>query len=206
MSELTPEQRRLHGEANLDEFFRTVTPELKAHVVSLPQRISKMNARRDIKLKEVLNTADRIMDHAQKFAACRMGCGHCCYVSVSITDFEAKWIGERLNIKPAPIKQSIRRSLTKVSGKTPCVFLKDNSCSIYEFRPLTCRIHMNFDIDNYWCLHENVNRPEAAIPKPTITALTEAYHLLGENLKPIVADIRDFFPNGKTAYPNGKAA
>jgi hypothetical protein len=43
-----------------------------------------------------------------------------------------------------------------------------------------------------------VNRAEAAIPKPTITALTEAYHQLGEGLKPIVADIRDFFPTGKT--------
>ena len=31
MSELTPKQRRLHGEANLNEFFRTVEPELKAH-------------------------------------------------------------------------------------------------------------------------------------------------------------------------------
>jgi Fe-S-cluster containining protein len=197
MSELTPEQRRLHGEANLDEFFRTVAPELKSHVVSLPQRITKMNVRKEIKLKEVLNTADRIMDHAQKFAACRTGCGHCCYVSVPITDFEAKWIGERINTTPAPIKQSIRRNLTEVSGKTPCHFLKDNACSIYEFRPLTCRIHMNFDIDNHWCRHENVNHPDAAIPKPTITALTEAYQLLGEKVKPIVADIRDFFPNGR---------
>jgi Fe-S-cluster containining protein len=199
MSELTPEQRRKHGEANLDEFFRTVEPGLKAHVVSLPQRISKMNARRDIKLTEVLNTADRIMGHAEKFAACRMGCGHCCYASVPITDFEAKYIGEKINTAPAPIKQSIRRNLNEFSGKTPCHFLKDESCSIYEFRPLTCRIHMNFDIDNYWCLHENWNNPEATIPKPTIDALTTAYHQLGDKLKPVVADIRDFFPNGKAS-------
>jgi Fe-S-cluster containining protein len=104
------------------------------------------------------------MDHAQKFAACRMGCGHCCYVSVPITDFEARYIGEKINTAPAPVKHSIRRNLTEVSGKTPCIFLKDNACSIYEFRPLTCRIHMNFDIDNYWCLHENWSHPDAAPP------------------------------------------
>lgn len=197
MSELTPEQRRLHGDANLDDFFRTVDAKLKAHVVSLPQRISRMNARREIKLKEVLDTADQIMDHAQNFAACRKGCGHCCYVSVPITDFEAKWIGDRIDIQPAPLKQSIRRDVSEYSTQTPCLFLKDNSCSIYEFRPLTCRIHMNFDIDNYWCLHENWDHPEASIPRPTISALTEAYNQLGEKLKPIVADIRDFFPQGK---------
>jgi hypothetical protein len=65
MADISPEQRRLHGESNLDEFFRTVEPELKAHVISLPLRISKMNVRREIKQKEVLSTADRIMDHVR---------------------------------------------------------------------------------------------------------------------------------------------
>jgi Fe-S-cluster containining protein len=197
MSELTPEQRRIRASAKLDDFFSSVEPELKAHVVSLPQRISKMNARRDIKLQEVLNTADRIMAHAASFAACKKGCSHCCYVSVPITDFEARYLGEKINTAPVSIKHSIRRDLNEFSGKTPCLFLKNNACSIYEFRPMTCRIHVNFDIDNYWCLHENWNKPEAAIPKPTIHALSSAYHQLGDKLKPIVADIRDFFPNGK---------
>jgi uncharacterized protein len=105
-------------------------------------------------------------------------------------------MGDKLGITPVPIKQSIRRNLNEFSSKTPCHFLKDGSCSIYEFRPLNCRIHMNFDVDNYWCLHENWHHPEAAIPKPTITALTEAYHLLGDK-RPVIADIRDFFPHGK---------
>jgi uncharacterized protein len=198
MADRTPEQTRQYAEPNLDKFFNTVTPALKAHVVSLPQRISKMNARPVIKLKEVLNTADQIFDYAGKFAACARGCGHCCHVSVPITAFEARYMGDNLNIKPVEVTQSKRPDLKAFSSHTPCPFLKNGECSIYEFRPLTCRMHMNFDVDNYWCLHENWQKPEAEIPRPTIQSLEEAYHQLMQDTKQhIVADIRDFFPNGK---------
>lgn len=198
MTDRTLEQTRQYAEPNLDKFFNSVTPELKAHVVSLPQRISKMNARPVVKLKEVLNTADQIFDHAGKFAACARGCGHCCYVPVPITEFEARYIADNLNIKPVEVSQSKRHSLKEFSGNTPCPFLKNGECSIYEFRPLTCRMHMNFDADNYWCLHENWQKPEAEIPRPTIQPLIDAYHqLMSAAKQQTVVDIRDFFPNGK---------
>ena len=85
---------------------------------------------------------------------------------------------------------------SEFSGKTPCPFLKGGECSIYDSRPLTCRMHLNFDIDPYWCLHENWTRPEALIPRPDITPLMEAYHALAGKVRPVVADIRDFFPQG----------
>ncbi len=200
MAERTPQQTRQYAEPNLDKFFSSVSPELKAHVVSLPQRIAKMNARPVIKLVEVLNTADKIFDHAGKFAACARGCGHCCHVSVPITEFEAHYMGDKLGIKPLEVKQSKRPDLKKFGSDTPCPFLKEGECSIYEVRPLTCRMHMNFDVDNYWCLHENWQKPEAEIPRPTIQPLEDAYHqLMSQTKQQIVADIRDFFPNGKGA-------
>jgi len=197
MSERTPEQTHEYASANLDNFFASVPPQLKEHVVSLPQRISKMNARIPIKLQEVLHTADQIFSHAAGFAACARGCGHCCHVSVPITDYEARYIGDNLHISPVELKHSIRHDLKEFSSKTPCPFLKNSECSIYEYRPLTCRMHMNFDVDNYWCLHENWNKPEAVVPRPTINPLINAYHLLPGKTMPIIGDIRDFFPNGK---------
>ena len=194
----TPEQTRAYAEPNLDKFFNTVSPELKARVVSLPQRIANMNARPVIKLVEVLNTADKIFDHAGKFAACARGCGHCCHVSVPISAFEAQYMGDKLGIKPQVVTQSKRPKLQDFGSHTPCPFLANGECSIYEVRPLTCRMHMNFDVDNYWCLHENWQRPEAEIPRPTIEPLEQAYHqLMSSTKQEIVADIRDFFPNGK---------
>ncbi len=198
MTSRTPAETRAYAEPNLDKFFNTVSPELKAHVVSLPQRIAKMNARPVIKLVEVLNTADKIFDYAGKFAACARGCGHCCHVSVPITEFEAHYMGDKLGIKPLEVTQSKRPDLKNFGSSTPCPFLKEGECSIYEVRPLTCRMHMNFDVDNYWCLHENWQKPEAEIPRPTIEPLEQAYHqLMSQTKQQIVADIRDFFPDGK---------
>jgi uncharacterized protein len=145
----------------------------------------------------VLNTADQIFDQAGKFAACARGCGHCCHVSVPITSLEAKFIGERLNVQQVDLKQSIKHELSEFGSHTPCPFLANGECSIYEYRPLTCRMHMNFDRDNYWCLHENWQKPDAEIPRPTIQPIIDAYHMTISSVAPIMADIRDFFPQGR---------
>ena len=199
MTVRTPEETRQYADAKLDEFFESVTPALKAHVVSLPKRITQISARPVVKLKEVLNTADQIFDHAGKFAACARGCGHCCHVSVPITQFEARYMGENLGIKPVELTQSIKHELNEYGSHTPCPFLLQGECSIYAHRPLTCRMHMNFDRDNYWCLHENWQKPDAEIPRPTIQPLIDAYHMTISQVAPIMGDIRDFFPNGKGA-------
>jgi Fe-S-cluster containining protein len=195
----TPEETKLFADKQLDAFFESVPPELKNHVTSLPKRIMQISARPVIRLKEVLNTADQIFDHAGKFAACARGCGHCCHVSVPITQFEARYMGENLGITPVELKQSIKHELSEYGSHTPCPFLANGECSIYEYRPLTCRMHMNFDRDNYWCLHENWQKPEAEIPRPTIQPLIDAYQITISNVAPIMADIRDFFPHGKGA-------
>ncbi len=194
----TPEQRRQLASTKLDQFFGSVPPDLYQRVVSLPKRIAQMNARTAIKLQEVLRTADLIFKHAEPFAACARGCGHCCHVHVPIADFEAQYIAHHTGSTPRALKQNVHHERSEFSAATPCIFLKNGECSIYECRPLTCRMHLNFDIDPYWCLHENWDQPQAAIPRPDILPLMEAYHLLGSKTRPIVADIRDFFPSGKT--------
>jgi uncharacterized protein len=196
MTARTPAETKAFADKQLDAFFESVTPELKAHVTSLPKRVTQISARPVIRLKEVLNTADQIFDHAGKFAACARGCGHCCHVSVPITALEAKFMGDNLGITPVELKQSIKHELSEYGSHTPCPFLANGECSIYEVRPLTCRMHMNFDRDNYWCLHENWQKPEAEIPRPTISPLIDAYHAVTAN-QTIMADIRDFFPQGR---------
>jgi Fe-S-cluster containining protein len=197
MTARTLKETQAFADKQLDAFFESVTPELKAHVTSLPKRITQISARPVIRLKEVLNTADQIFDQAGKFAACARGCGHCCHVSVPITQFEARYMGENLGITPVELKQSVKHELSEYGSHTPCPFLANGECSIYEYRPLTCRMHMNFDRDNYWCLHENWQKPEAEIPRPTIQPIIDAYHMTISSVAPIMADIRDFFPQGR---------
>jgi uncharacterized protein len=199
MSDRTLQETQAFANQQMDAFFEGVTPELKAHVVSLPKRVKQVSAIPVVRLQEVLSTADQIFDFAGKFAACARGCGHCCHVSVPITAMEAKWMGERLNIQPMEVKQSIRHDLSEFGTHTPCPFLANGECSIYEVRPLTCRMHMNFDRDNYWCLHENWQKPDAEIPRPTIQPLIDAYHQVTANER-VMADIRDFFPQGRATH------
>ncbi|MEQ1600088.1 MAG: hypothetical protein ABL880_12070, partial [Methylotenera sp.] len=118
MTARTPEETRLFADKQLDAFFESVTPELKNHVTSLPKRITQISARPVIRLKEVLNTADQIFDQAGKFAACARGCGHCCHVSVPITQFEARYMGENLGITPVELKQSVKHELGEYGSHT----------------------------------------------------------------------------------------
>jgi uncharacterized protein len=196
MAERTPQETQAFANQQMDAFFEGVSPELKAQVVSLPKRVKQVSAVPVVRLQEMLKTADAIFDFAGNFAACARGCGHCCHVSVPITAMEAKWMGERLGVQPMEVKQSIRHNLGEFGSHTPCPFLANGECSIYEVRPLTCRMHMNFDRDNYWCLHENWQKPDAEIPRPTIQPLIDAYHQVTASER-VMADIRDFFPQGK---------
>lgn len=198
MPELTQEERRQLASTKLDRFFGAFPSELRTQLENLPRRIAQMNARPTIKLQEILRTADQVSDHAAQFAACARGCSHCCHVSIPISEYEARYIGEHLGLTPAPLKHSIRHDLGEFSDRTPCPFLEEDVCSIYQYRPLTCRVHMSFDIDNYWCRYENWDKPGAAVPRPTISPLLAAYHQLAGKTPPLVADIRDFFPHGKS--------
>jgi Fe-S-cluster containining protein len=77
-------------------------------------------------------------------ASCKKGCAYCCYVYVEIT------IDEALAIKNYCIQNNLhidKETLKKQSalkaehwGHNKCVFLdENNTCSIYEVRPMTCR-------------------------------------------------------------------
>jgi Fe-S-cluster containining protein len=105
--------------------------------------------------------------------ACRKGCAACCTVSVTMTSLEGedildfvkrkgrgKWLQEKLaGAKPGKSKAAITvnqfaeaclKHQEVDSGTlgswdfTPCVFLEDNGCSIYEVRPFGCRSFVSF--------------------------------------------------------------
>lgn len=81
---------------------------------------------------------------------------------------------------------------------TPCTFLKDGACSIYENRPFMCRNMVNLDVDPLLCGFENwdLDRTKdsrfTGIPMLGAGPLMEAYQKLASQDK--VGDIRDFFP------------
>lgn len=94
---------------------------------------------------------------------CSMGCSYCCYSQVSLTPPEVVLIGSfikenySLSKTDALMKKAnknIRLTMGKSADeridlweKTPCIFLDDDVCSIYEARPLICRAWHSLSAD-----------------------------------------------------------
>lgn len=75
--------------------------------------------------------------------ACGKGCGNCCHLAVRVTDEEAQRLLPYLT--PERIKHLEQQKDWKVdeyhlNEESRCAFLNDdNSCGVYEERPLACR-------------------------------------------------------------------
>lgn len=86
-------------------------------------------------------------DHGRPIT-CSKGCSACCHIQAFITDDEARYILSKYPAEHREISQWKRQAKWKDDPnayckhplhESRCAFLKNNECSIYEFRPATCR-------------------------------------------------------------------
>jgi len=120
------------------------------------------------KVKQIYNEIDREISKEKK--ACYKGCSACCYQQIEIMNFEKEAIRTYVsdNIKGdllVKVKQGLNewldffdkntlndkpldgKEIFEIFNRTAaikglrCPFLINDICSIYEMRPLTCRIH-----------------------------------------------------------------
>ncbi len=112
--------------------------------------------------------ADHIIMQLEKYGdasseiACKAGCPYCCSMQISITPPEAIVLGAHVveNYDTGALKDLLKKidhnlHLTyqktqdeKVENwhKTPCIFLKKGSCSVYAIRPFVCRSWHSLDV------------------------------------------------------------
>lgn len=97
----------------------------------------------------------KISEHHQKVEktypegmTCKNGCSRCCYVNLSVFPIEAQFIRDWFNNLPIEKIEELKKEWEKEGrlaenffGKTvsACPFLKNESCTIYEARPVICR-------------------------------------------------------------------
>lgn len=145
---------------------------------------------------------------------CRAGCSHCCYQGVTLAEDEARVIGKAIGRKvaePAPGRvlnvndllqgtpeESAERmakqrqwTVDEFNGKA-CTFLRDGACSIYEHRPIACRLHISVSRDDLLCRLV----PGVAVEVPYVDARNEqqAYAMAFPIERSRLADVRDWFP------------
>lgn len=157
--------------------------------------ILQMNASDKSKMVALRGLADRINNAIRDNIACRgQGCSHCCFQAVTISGIEATWIQEANGQK---MKANVNRRLEDLeemraehTGK-PCTFLKGGACSIYEVRPIACRLAMNLGDSPFFC-DTSIPAELSAVPAFDLTQFWLAYSQL--ILKTNLGDIRDYFP------------
>lgn len=195
--ELIHRNKKLDEEAAEKNFQEIVSKHpWVADVSSLTAPIINANASSRSKMQSLVRLADRINDAVSANVACQgNGCSKCCYQAVSVSGIEATWIHQKTGL---PMKSGISRNLDGLEamrheffGK-PCPFLKSGTCSIYEVRPIACRLSMSIAHSPYFC-DTQIPAELSAVPALNMNEFWLAYGML--SLKTDIGDIRDFFGN-----------
>ncbi len=86
--------------------------------------------------------------------ACEKGCSFCCNQWVSVTAPEAFYLARRIRGKPRAHDVAVAheaRSEVRHNGRlaitSPCPLLKDNACSVYDSRPVLCRLTVSASVE-----------------------------------------------------------
>jgi len=78
---------------------------------------------------------------------CHAGCDGCCYQQFTVFPVEAHHLAQAVTALATEARQRLLARLQKndpwhiIDTPTPCVLLEHGRCSLYEHRPLICRIH-----------------------------------------------------------------
>ncbi|MBW1940983.1 MAG: YkgJ family cysteine cluster protein [Deltaproteobacteria bacterium] len=119
--------------------------------------------------EKILGFGDHILKSFEskepKYAqiACRTGCHFCCFAQVSLTPPEALLIGNYVETfytetEKRDLMKQVEKNLKLTHGKsleqrvkvwydTPCIFLKNKKCTVYEVRPFICRAWHSLSVD-----------------------------------------------------------
>lgn len=194
----------------------TAEPRVQSAYAAITRAFAPMRESFDKKLAEVLqrNGSRRIKIHAlqtimsevrevsKPFMACKKGCSNCCYQRVMLSQTEADSIAYRISRPAKQLPSTYQLPDEKTfSPSTPCTFLVNGECSIYNNRPLMCRNQVNLDSDDLLCSFENWELskrgdPRAAgIPMQAPGPILQVYQQISAG--DVIGDIRDFFPPGE---------
>lgn len=147
------------------------------------------------RVQRIRFVAGQWSDLVSPVSACRNGCSHCCNVSVLIPRSEAQLIAKRTGAKLAsnPPAEKLSPELeerVQVHAGSPCTFLRDGGCSIYEHRPLACRTLVNMDDTSILC--ELVPNVAVPVPYANSSMLRGIFTVVCQD--ELHADIREWFP------------
>lgn len=144
------------------------------------------------KMKSFLAVADKLSKAVRPFTACKGGCSYCCHIAATVTETEAHIIGKVVGRKPVKLSGGVNSEETREKWHgTPCTFLKGGRCSIYEVRPLACRLHVSLADTPFFC-NTAVPIGDSLVPQLNLEQVVMGHAAIA--FGDAWGDIRDFFP------------
>jgi Fe-S-cluster containining protein len=156
------------------------------------KRVNKLDIPKRAKAQRFLEVAGEFSKAVRPFTACKANCSYCCSIATIITETEAQIMGKAAKRKPKKLDANTdhEAGVHKWRG-VPCPFLVKGKCSIYEARPMACRLHQNLADSPHFCNTE-VPPGESIVPQINLKQIHVAHGLVF--IDEVWADIRDFFP------------
>lgn len=188
---------------NIEKFNRRLPVKLDREQYDLAKMLRKPRFNDPFEAMGVIyDYIDRHNAYADGLVACKQGCSFCCHSEVGIYQVEADYIakhvgGSAKKVAPDPT----RTSKTWIDPNNPCPFLKDDACTVYKYRPMTCRTHLHFEATNEMCRFDSTVKNVPLIDRNKgMPGVMKAYAELVARYGGGGGDIRLFF--GKTPGDN----
>jgi Fe-S-cluster containining protein len=110
---------------------------------------------------------------------CFKGCQWCCHQAVYANSYELHFLSDKIKSRfsPEKIAEIQKTTLAKLNAtsqmieeeiakyKSPCPLLENGACSVYDARPMACRIYLSTKIES--CL-EFYHHPENELNYPAL--------------------------------------
>lgn len=142
--------------------------------------------------------------------ACSKGCSSCCYMATLTFSIEVENISTQVKIKPKKFKGIFKNlndeklaNIQHTIQGVPCTFLKNNECSIYDIRPLACRLHHNLSNSPQMC-DTSLDSETTCIPKIDLPLFQQAMVIMFGDRGDSMGDIREAFPTSAKSIYNSK--
>ena len=166
---------------------------------SIPKALGATGASRRYKYTRLVELADRAAALMAPDVTCRKGCAHCCRIPVAISAGEARQIAKFIGRTAHPVSTPATReeNIARFTGK-PCPFLKDNLCTVYEVRPMVCRLFHSLEDNPELC--DSAKHPGYPIRRINDDPFVYAWSWLLSDEQS--CDIREYFP---TTYESSGA-
>lgn len=191
LSEADVEVARTNARANFARLANEVPLAIQQREAGLEKRIRLERGNALRKLRWLYREMEPIMAALSPFVACQPGCSGCCHYPAGVMPLEAELISKRTG-------KSLLSGVAVADDNSPCPFLLDNQCSIYDDRPMVCRKHVALTNTAYWCQPERASSHEFPLAGLSTVQLAFEYVIaLDGRLEPI--DIREAFGHGSTS-------